>query len=398
MFRRLTTMPLAAALVFAALAAIAPSAGARKAIEPKPSCSTGGVRYLEASSAQLTAVVQPNGVQTSYAFQWGTSSSALSRETNVTSVGNQIAKINVGQTITGLTPGAVYYYRVVAFAQGKTYDGKIRNFSAKGSELHFTIAKRIEVAVGRSFTYSGTLAGTGSAGATVVLQATGYPYAEVPSQLGNSATTSSTGHFSFAVDDVKRNTELRVEVLSKRPIYSTFTVVHATVHVTLRSRTRSGLTRLYGNITPGRERQRDRHPAGESRALRAPRRLHDLGDRHRNARQKSVEQRLALQRRPARAAHRPLSRLRADHERPALGRSKRLDPPRRARAPQAPTTTRPRGRSRAGRARRAARSRARPPARPFRSSQPSTRSGSWGRSYGAPTPVMPASSPARARA
>ncbi|HUA10993.1 MAG TPA: hypothetical protein VMA83_03230 [Solirubrobacteraceae bacterium] len=249
MTRRLLAPP-AALFALAVLACLAPAAGARKASEPKPSCSTGGVRYLEASSAQLTGVVQPNGVPTSYYFAWGTSSAGLNRETNITPVGNQVTKISVGQTITGLTPGTVYYYRIVALAEKKTYDGQIRSFTAKGSELKFTIAKRISVPVGASFTYSGTLSGTGSAGATVELQETTYPYSGVPTELGATTTTSSTGHFAFPVHDVARNIELRVEVLTKRPIYSSFSVVHATVHVSLKTRTRSGVTRAYGTVLP----------------------------------------------------------------------------------------------------------------------------------------------------
>lgn len=249
----------AAAAVCAAIGAAAPVAlastagrahAATKTVESKPVGITGGARILRGSEVELSATVEPNGVQTSYAFQWGTSSTSLTHQTTVTPVGNQITKVPVGQTITGLSGDTIYYYRVVVFAQGKDYDGSVRTFSLKGTELHFTVGKTISVPVGGSFTYSGVLGGLHSADQPVALQASRYPFHEAPTQLGSTTTTDSSGHFSFHVSDVTVNTELRVEALVTKPLYSSTTSVHATVHVAFHRRVRGRLTRLYGTASP----------------------------------------------------------------------------------------------------------------------------------------------------
>jgi len=249
-----TPLLLAAALVFAvpAASAMTPRAHpAKKITEVKPGVTTGGVRYRTTSSVQLTATIQPNGVQTTYNFEWGTASTNFTHHTTVTAVGNQITKIGVGQTITGLSPGVVYYYRAVAYAEGKKYNGATRNFALKGTALHFTVPKLINVPAGSPLNYSGTLGGLEAAGMTVALETTSYPYGEF-TQLGETITTDSTGHFTFHIGDLAVNTELRVVTNGLKPTYSADTLARATARVWIRGRhdRASGLTRIYGHVSP----------------------------------------------------------------------------------------------------------------------------------------------------
>ncbi|RJR18449.1 MAG: fibronectin type III domain-containing protein, partial [Desulfobacteraceae bacterium] len=89
------------------------------------SSSASGVTF---SSAKLNAVINPNGSITSYYFEYGTSSS-FGLKTPAVQAGNNPGETQVYSLVTGLTPNAVYYFRVVAYNSGGTSYGETMSFS-----------------------------------------------------------------------------------------------------------------------------------------------------------------------------------------------------------------------------------------------------------------------------
>ncbi len=87
------------------------------AVPAAPLVMTKSAKEIKNSSATLQGEVNPKSSETSYWFEYSTDSllgSALLKTTPQTSVGKGNAFKDVSATITSLTSGATYYYRVVA--------------------------------------------------------------------------------------------------------------------------------------------------------------------------------------------------------------------------------------------------------------------------------------------
>jgi multidrug efflux pump subunit AcrA (membrane-fusion protein) len=78
-----------------------------------PTVNTGAATALMTTSTSLNGTVNPNGVSTSYYFEYGTSTSYGSN-TNTVSVGSGKSNINVSSSVGGLSPATTYIYRLVA--------------------------------------------------------------------------------------------------------------------------------------------------------------------------------------------------------------------------------------------------------------------------------------------
>jgi hypothetical protein len=73
---------------------------------------TGPATGVGTRAATLTGIVTPNGIDTTYAFQWGTTV----RYGTATPAANApaAAPLTVSAPLTGLRPGVTYHYRLVA--------------------------------------------------------------------------------------------------------------------------------------------------------------------------------------------------------------------------------------------------------------------------------------------
>jgi phosphodiesterase/alkaline phosphatase D-like protein len=78
-----------------------------------PSVGSSIAEVLSTSSVKLKASINPNGAATSYLFEYGPSAS-LGQSTAATSIGSGTAALPASATLTGLSIGTVYYYRVTA--------------------------------------------------------------------------------------------------------------------------------------------------------------------------------------------------------------------------------------------------------------------------------------------
>jgi len=98
--------------------------------DPPPSATTLGAGTILEDSAVLNGTVNPNGVDTSAWFEWGTDPGlAVSDNTAVQFLGNGIAPQAVNAPLTGLDPGTTYYFRVNAGSAAGNSSGAILSFS-----------------------------------------------------------------------------------------------------------------------------------------------------------------------------------------------------------------------------------------------------------------------------
>jgi hypothetical protein len=101
---------------------------------PAPTVVTGASSAISASGATVAGTVNPNGVATTYVFEYGPSLSFGSVTTR-TSGGSGTTAVPVSATLTGLTSNTTYYYRLVAkTSAGETF-GAVASFSTGGPAL-----------------------------------------------------------------------------------------------------------------------------------------------------------------------------------------------------------------------------------------------------------------------
>jgi hypothetical protein len=219
---------------------------------PPPTPYTGEAAELTTSSATLKGSVYPDNQQTSYYFQYGTTS-AYGSQTPTTPAGAGSQTVHVVAPVTGLSVDTTYHYRLVAVNTTSTSVGGDRAFTTKKIPLTFKlVAAPSEGPFESPFTVDGTLSGTGSADHAVVLEANPFPYIAGFETVSNSELTSSDGSFSFSVPGLTQNTELRVATLETPPAVSPTVLERVAVRVTLHLRPtgRHGYVRLYGMVTP----------------------------------------------------------------------------------------------------------------------------------------------------
>ncbi|MGO9248033.1 MAG: hypothetical protein ACLQQB_08725 [Solirubrobacteraceae bacterium] len=252
--RRIAPATAAVSVLLASMALALPfgSQAATTAPAPKaPTVSTGGYVKASTSSVTLKGNVNPHGLATVYAFQFGTTT-GYGAQTAPVSAGNGTTGIGVSQTITGLPPGVAYHYRLIATNGAGTTNGNDQTFTIK-VPIAFALTVGPEPTVfGGPFTVSGVLSGTGATNRAIVLQANPYPYLGGFKNILGPELTDAAGRFSFAVASLTETTQLRIAVVGISPIYSRAVLARVAVRVSLhvRSTGRSGFIRMYGTVTP----------------------------------------------------------------------------------------------------------------------------------------------------
>jgi phosphodiesterase/alkaline phosphatase D-like protein len=97
-----------------------------------PVATTGSASSIAATSATLNATVDPNGRDTTYYFEYGTSST-YGTKTSAKSAGSSTSPQNESASITGLQAGRTYHFRVVASSDAGTSEGKDASFATSGA-------------------------------------------------------------------------------------------------------------------------------------------------------------------------------------------------------------------------------------------------------------------------
>ena len=247
---------LAGALLMSAALTLPPGVqAATTAPAPKaPSVSTSPSPSTNAASVTFKGTVNPHGLATVYAFQFG-ATTGYGAQTAPTSVGNGTTTINVSQTMKGLQPGAIYHYRLVAENGAGTTNGQDVAFTIK-MPLKFKITRTPDpVVFGSPFTLSGVLTGTGDANRDIMLQANPFPFLGGFKTAAGPVLTDATGSFSFAVANLMQTTQFRVATVvapGAPAVMSSATIERVAVRVSLRLRStkRPGFVRVYGTVAP----------------------------------------------------------------------------------------------------------------------------------------------------
>jgi hypothetical protein len=159
--------------------ALAVAAGAFASAPPTVSAESAGA--VTDTAATLSASVNPAGQETTYAFEYGTSS-AYSTQTQPQSAGAGSQPVAASTQLAGLQPGTTYHYRVIATNAAGTVEGPDATFKTTG------IAPPEPAAAAPA---TGPVAGVGVEGATLTgtVNTAGLPLGEVVTyyfQLGPS--------------------------------------------------------------------------------------------------------------------------------------------------------------------------------------------------------------------
>jgi hypothetical protein len=97
-----------------------------------PGATTGAASGLTDTQASLAGTVNPQGQLTSYAFQYGTTTS-YGQQSALASAGSGTADVPVRADLAGLRPGTTYHYRVIATNASGTTVGADRTFATTGT-------------------------------------------------------------------------------------------------------------------------------------------------------------------------------------------------------------------------------------------------------------------------
>jgi hypothetical protein len=248
-FVRGASRPLSVLAVVAG--ALALPALSQAATASAPAVTTSGASNVTFSSAILYGYVNAEGQATNYSFQYGTTS-GYGAQTPLSPAGNGTITIKVSQAVSGLQPGTLYHYRVVASSPAGTKTGSDRTFTTAKVPLTVQIAGAPNpVVFGNPFYVDGTLSGTGSASHAIVLQANPFPYLAGFKDVGNPELTNSAGGFSFPFVGLLENAQLRVVTVGSPTVTSPVLLESVAVRVSFHARrVRRGFVRLYGAVAP----------------------------------------------------------------------------------------------------------------------------------------------------
>ena len=218
-----------------------------------PLVSTTGVTHVRGTSAQLGGSVNPNGASTTYYFQYGPTV-AYGAQTTSAIVAAGTIKIKVSRPVSGIFPG--YHYRLVGTNGYGTSYGRDRTFSTKPTRAKIVIAREKNeppTLYRAPLTVRGSLLGPANAGRQVVLERSPFPFLAPFEELATAPViTNAAGAFAFHVPGLTATTQLRVQTLDPRPLFSPIDTIQVAVRVTLKvRRSKNGtLVRLYGTVTP----------------------------------------------------------------------------------------------------------------------------------------------------
>ncbi len=167
------------------------AAGAQVAVAASaPSATTGAAQAVTTTSATLTGTVNPQGGDTSYHFEYGTTT-AYGTSTASSSAGNGSSDVSASAAIASLTPNTTYHYRLVASNTSGPTNGADMTFTTAPSAPTATTGSAKSVST-TSATFTGTVNPRG--------QDTKYHFEYgTTTAYGTSTSSSSAGNGTSGV-------------------------------------------------------------------------------------------------------------------------------------------------------------------------------------------------------
>ncbi len=99
-------------------------------IPKAPTVSTLAASAITLTTANINAAVNPNGQETTYYFEWGTTTS-YNHESSHKNAGAGSSSVNVYDGLTGLTSGTTYHFRITASNPTGTVHGSDKSFTTQ---------------------------------------------------------------------------------------------------------------------------------------------------------------------------------------------------------------------------------------------------------------------------
>jgi len=126
--------PLALAVAVAVAAVVVAALAQATALAGAPAAVTGAPMSLVGRSATVSGTVNPNGTATTYAFQWGPSTQyGLQTPVDRQPAGSDTAAHLVTATLSRLSHGTTYHYRLIAISPAGTSGGADASFRTAGA-------------------------------------------------------------------------------------------------------------------------------------------------------------------------------------------------------------------------------------------------------------------------
>ncbi len=98
-------------------------------IPSKPAVTTEAASGVQTPSATLNGSVDPEGVGTTYYFQYGTTTNWNESSTQQVEIGSGTSTLKESVAVNGLAAGTTYYYRIVATSAIGTSEGSAQSFT-----------------------------------------------------------------------------------------------------------------------------------------------------------------------------------------------------------------------------------------------------------------------------
>lgn len=166
-----------------------------------PSAITQLASSVTTTSAVLNASVNPSGYATTFHFEWGTTTGYGNSTSNI-SAGSGTTTLPVNTSLSGLTVGTTYHYRIVATNTNGTSYGNDVSFAYGLASLTTTAASSIAAF---SATSGGTIASDGGVGITA--RGVCWSTSANPVITGNHTSDGTgTGTFTSSLTGLTANT------------------------------------------------------------------------------------------------------------------------------------------------------------------------------------------------
>jgi hypothetical protein len=238
-------------IVFCVAVAASSLSFAATAVAAAPTANTGPAKSVTGTTATLTGTINPNGQATTYRFEYGTTASYGNTTADQTTAATN-AKTDASATVSNLTSGVTYHYRLIITNPAGTKPGADKTFTTSAG-ISLSAAPGA-ITFGKQVVLSGQLQAPNPGNVKVTLEQDTAPFNASEFKNVTTATTDATGKFTFSQAPTA-NTQYRVT--TRNPDSSSSAV---TVPVRLRvalnaskSRVKRGKTVTFsGTVTPPR--------------------------------------------------------------------------------------------------------------------------------------------------